>query len=102
MKKVEIVKDLKAHAKTIDPGDDAVVVCIQVADRPTPAPGGEKVECSKCNAEVWLHPNSPQGIPIICYWCAEESGLIDNKDTTLIMSKEYAKKAGFKHDTKKN
>ena len=48
------------------------LVCHRVADLPKPPMPGFIVRCVRCNAQIWVALNSPNGVRRICSRCARD------------------------------
>jgi len=64
--------------------EDAVVICMLVADLPYPSVGSQQMLCTECQEPVWVATTSPGWARIVCAVCAPK--IVDPVESHSMMT----------------
>ena len=64
--------------------EDAVVICLRVAELPRPSVNSQQMLCTECQETVWVSQTSPSWARVVCSVCAPK--IVDPVESYSVMT----------------
>jgi len=75
--------------------EEAVVICMLVADLPVPSVAAQQMLCTECQEPVWVAQSSPGWARIVCTACAPKTVTDESYSTVTALQRADMHAAGF-------